>query len=261
MNVFRINLLEVRVAKTRELLGRAAAEAVSHAIAAVLRRRREVNVMFAAAPSQNEFLGALVKQPIDWKRVNGWHMDEYLGLDPAAPQGFGNFLREHLFSKVPFREVFYMGSGGEKGGAGDDEAARSRYAGLLAAHWMDIVVLGIGENTHLAFNDPHVARFNDPEIVKIVELDDACRRQQVNDGCFESFEAVPARAMTVTIPVLMRARFVIGVVPGERKAKAVALTLKEKIGEKYPATVLRRHAGAVLFLDEESAAGMAGGAR
>ncbi|HXD79148.1 MAG TPA: glucosamine-6-phosphate deaminase [Puia sp.] len=248
MNVFRVNLLEVRVAENREVLGRAAAEAVGRAITGLLRRRPVVNVMFAAAPSQNEFLAAFVQQRIDWSKVNGWHMDEYLGLDASAPQGFGNFLKERLFSKVPFREVYYMD------GSADAEQECKRYAGLLAANWTDIVVLGIGENTHLAFNDPHVARFHDPQLVKIVSLDAACRQQQVNDGCFATLDEVPQRAMTVTIPALMRAKNVFAVVPGARKAAAVAHTLREKVGEKYPSTVLRRHLGAVLFLDEESAA-------
>jgi glucosamine-6-phosphate deaminase len=240
MNIFKKDLLEVRVAENRIAMGQAAAEVVCRAIALVLERKDVVNVMFAAAPSQNEFLASLVTLPVDWPKVNGWHMDEYLGLDEDAPQGFGNFLRERLFSRVPFREVFYMRN-------------CKQYSGLLASHPTDIIVLGIGENTHLAFNDPHVARFDDPELVKIVELDEDCRRQQVNDECFVALDAVPRQAMTVTIPGLMRADHIVGVVPGARKANAVKNTLLEEIGPRYPATILRRHQGAVLFLDEDSA--------
>ena len=243
MNTFRKDLLEVRVAENRAALGQAAAEVVCAAIASVSDRKAVVNIMFAAAPSQNEFLAALLKMPVDWSRVNGWHMDEYLGLDADAPQGFGNFLRKWLFSRAQFREVFYMQN-------------CEQYGGLLAAQPTDIVVLGIGENTHLAFNDPHVARFEDPVLVKNVELDEDCKQQQVNDGCFPSLEAVPRRAMTVTIPGLMRAEYIVGVVPGARKAEAVAHTLLAEIGERYPATILRRHSRAVLFLDEDSAAGV-----
>lgn len=240
MRSFRVDRLEVRVAADREALGKAAAEAVCVAIGEVLERQELVNVLFAAAPSQQEFLEALVWKPVEWLRVNGWHMDEYIGLSDDAPQGFGNFLRERLFGRVGFRQVYYM----------RDSVA---YAALLAVEAIDIVVLGIGENTHLAFNDPHVARFDDAELVKVVELDEDCRAQQVHDGCFGALKEVPKRAMTVTIPVLMSAEYVFGIVPGKRKALAVRHTLREEIGEGYPATVLRRHKRAVLFLDEDSA--------
>jgi glucosamine-6-phosphate deaminase len=239
MKSFKVDRLEVRVFDSRAALGRAAAEAVCVAISAVLARKEVANVLFAAAPSQNEFLAALVGMPVDWSRVNGFHMDEYIGLDVDAPQRFGNFLRERLFSKVPFREVSYLGSCGQ-------------YAALLAAKPTDIVVLGIGENTHLAFNDPHVALFDDPELVKVVELDEDCRAQQVHDGCFMALEEVPRQAMTVTIPALMRPEYVFAVVPGKNKAEAVTHTLGDDISQCYPSTVLRRHPRAVLFLDDES---------
>jgi glucosamine-6-phosphate deaminase len=242
MKSFKVDRLEVRVAADRVALGQAAAEAVCRGIEEVLARQSVVNVMFAAAPSQNEFLAALVGMPVDWSRVNGFHMDEYIGLDADAPQGFGNFLKGRLFEKVAFRAVFYM--------KGCDE-----YAALLEENIIDIVVLGIGENTHLAFNDPHVALFDDPELVKVVELDEVCRVQQVGDGCFGTLADVPRRAMTVTIPGLMRAEYVFGVVPGKNKAEAVRRTLTEDISERYPATILRRHPRAILFLDAKSAAG------
>ena len=239
MKSFKVDRLEVRVFDSRAALGRAAAEAVCVAISAVLARKEVANVLFAAAPSQNEFLAALVGMPVDWSRVNGFHMDEYIGLEADAPQRFGNFLRERLFSKVPFREVSYLGS-------------CEQYAALLAAKPTDIVVMGIGENTHLAFNDPHVALFDDPEVVKVVELDEDCRAQQVHDGCFMALEEVPRQAMTVTIPALMRPEYVFAVVPGKNKAEAVAHTLGDDISQRYPSTVLRRHPRAVLFLDDKS---------
>jgi glucosamine-6-phosphate deaminase len=245
MRIFKVDKLEVRVAADRVALGLAAAEAVCGAISAVLGLRAVANVMFAAAPSQNEFLAALVGMPVDWSRVNGFHMDEYLGLSEDAPQGFGNFLRERLFSKVRFREVSFMGPC-------ENMRICEEYAYQLAVQPTDIVVLGIGENTHLAFNDPHVALFDDPEVVKVVELDEACRAQQVRDGCFIALEEVPRRAMTVTIPALMRADYVFGVVPGKNKAEAVKRTLSEEVSERYPATILRRHPRAILFLDGDS---------
>ena len=240
MTTFRVDELEVRIAGSRPAMGQAAAEAVSGAIAKVLKRKDTVNIMFAAAPSQNEFLAALVQMPVEWSRVKGFHMDEYIGLDMEAPQTFGNFLREKLFGKVSMKEVYYMR---------DCET----YKELLRKNKMDIVVLGIGENTHLAFNDPHVALFDDPELVKVVELDEACRAQQVNDECFTAIGEVPSQAITVTIPVLMRADYIIGVVPGKNKAWAVARTLREKIVERFPSTILRIHPKAVLFLDSDSA--------
>jgi glucosamine-6-phosphate deaminase len=243
MKSFKVDLLDVRVFESRLALGRAAAEAVCGAIGEVLGRAEVVNVVFAAAPSQNEFLLALAGLPVEWSRVNGFHMDEYLGLAADSAQGFGSFLRERLFSKVQMRQVFYMTDCDE-------------YAGLLAAHRTDIVVLGIGENTHLAFNDPHVARFDDPAVMKVVELDADCRAQQVNDGCFGSLEEVPRRAMTITIPGLMRADYIFGVVPGSRKALAVKQVLLGEISERYPATILRWHPRAALFLDVDSAAGL-----
>jgi glucosamine-6-phosphate deaminase len=253
MKTFKVDRLEVRVAADRAIMGLAAAEAVCGAIGEVLRGKEAAgegglaagdqsvaNIMFAAAPSQNEFLAALVRMPVDWSRVNGFHMDEYIGLAEDAPQGFGNFLRERLVGRVPFGDFAFMRTFEE-------------YAHRLAGVMMDMVVLGVGENTHLAFNDPHAALFDDPELVKVVELDEACRTQQVNDGCFARLDEVPRRAMTVTIPGLMRAENLFAIVPGQNKAEAVRQTLYEKVSERYPSTILRRHPRAILFLDKDSA--------
>jgi glucosamine-6-phosphate deaminase len=233
--------MKVNVYKTRADMGRAAASAVAEKIAGLLRGKEHVNVVFAAAPSQEEFLAELREMPVEWGRVRAFHMDEYLGLAGDAPQGFGNFLRDRLFSIVPFYEVFYMG-----GVSAED------YAALLEVYRTDIVCLGIGENTHLAFNDPHVARFDDPETVKVVDLDMDCRRQQVNDGCFATIEEVPTHALTMTIPALMRATFAFVIVPGPRKAVAVQHTLYDAISERYPSTILRRHPNAKMFVDSDS---------
>ena len=219
-------------------MGAAAATAVAARIGELLAGQEFVNMVFAAAPSQEEFLAAFVRMPVPWGRVRAFHMDEYLGLAADAPQGFGNFLRARLFSLVPFRQVFYMGE---------------EYAALLEAYPSDIVCLGIGENTHLAFNDPHVARFDDPAMVKVVDLDLDCRQQQVNDGCFAALDQVPTHALTMTIPALMRAGSAFVVVPGPRKAAAVFRTLHEEVDPRYPSTILRQHPDAQLFLDRDSA--------
>lgn len=241
--------LTTKVFESRSSMGLAAANLVSEKIGELLKTKQFVNMIFAAAPSQNDFLDELIKKDIDWSRINAFHMDEYVALDANAPQGFGNFLKDRLFSKVLFRSVQYL-----NGNAADLEAECDRYANLLSLQPADIVCLGIGENTHLAFNDPHVADFNDPKVVKIVDLDMECRQQQVNDGCFSKIEEVPAYALTLTVPTLVNATYVYCIVPGEKKAKAVLHTLNEDITEKYPSTILRKHANAILFIDEKSSA-------
>lgn len=241
--------LTVNVFKSRAEMGSEAALDVSEKINELLQTKEEVNMIFAAAPSQNEFLAALVEKDVDWSRVNAFHMDEYIGLDADAPQGFGNFLREKLFNKVPFRTVQFL-----DGNTDNFELECKRYANLLNFYPADIVCLGIGENTHLAFNDPHVAEFNDPEMVKVVELDLECRQQQVNDGCFSAIKEVPVNALTLTIPALFNATFMYCIVPGEKKAEAVYHTLNEEISEKFPSTILRKHPNAILFLDQDSSA-------
>ena len=241
--------LKIQVFETRPLMGKAAAQTIHDRINAILMSRDFVNIIFASAPSQNEFLAELIKMPVNWSRVNAFHMDEYIGLEENAPQGFGYFLKERLFSKVSCNSVHYL-----DGNALNPMDECKRYTGLLKNYPVDIVCLGIGENTHLAFNDPHVADFNDREIVKIVDLDDACRLQQVNDGCFKSINEVPQKALTITIPVLFQVPYAVAVVPGPLKANAIYNTVNSEMSEKYPSTILRRHPNVVLFIDEDSAA-------
>ena len=174
-------------------------------------------------------------------------MDEYVGLPLTAPQNFGFFLRERLFDKVHPGRVHYI-----DGMAEDPQAECDRYSSLLRDHPFDIACVGIGENGHLAFNDPPVADFNDPLWVKIVELDLASRQQQVHDGCFEDLASVPKKAITLTIPALFRSKFIYCMVPAATKAEAVKKTLRGPISTACPATILRRHQDAILFLDQES---------
>ncbi|MDN5285410.1 MAG: Glucosamine-6-phosphate deaminase [Mucilaginibacter sp.] len=239
--------LTIKVFESRPLMGLAAANLVSEKIRDLLKTKQSINMIFAAAPSQNDFLDQLTMKDIEWNRINAFHMDEYVGLNAEAPQGFGNFLKDRLFKKVPFRSVQYL-----NGNADDLEAECERYSNLLTSHPADIVCMGIGENTHLAFNDPHVADFNDKHIVKIVDLDMECRQQQVNDGCFDTIKEVPTHALTLTIPTLLKPTYVYCIVPGEKKAKAVYQTLTKSITEKYPSTILRKHPNAILFIDEKS---------
>jgi glucosamine-6-phosphate deaminase len=240
----------INIYENRMLMGQAAANMVRQKINELLNRQSFVNMIFAAAPSQNEFLSELIEnETIDWERVNAFHMDEYIGLPENDSRTFSSFLKEKIFSKLPFHTVNYIN------GDGIDPAAEcKRYAELLTKYPTDIVCMGVGENGHIAFNDPHVADFNDPLKVKIVSLDAECRQQQVNDKCFALLDDVPTHAVTLTVPVLMAGTYIYCMVPGEKKAKAIYNTLHGKINEEYPATILRKHENAVLFIDKDSGA-------
>jgi len=241
--------LEVEVYASRDEMGAAAAYDVASRVRELHAQQDWVRVVFAAAPSQNEFLATLgVCKSLDWSRVEAFHMDEYLGLAPDAPQGFGNFLRVRLFVRVKPGRVEYI-----DGNAPDGVAECERYGALLNERPIDIVCAGIGENGHMAFNDPHMAAFDDPKTFKVVTLDDVCRMQQVHDGAFPTIDDVPSEALTMTMPALMSARWLYCVVPGPTKTGAVHKTLKDPISTACPATVMRRHANAVLYLDLDAA--------
>jgi glucosamine-6-phosphate deaminase len=240
--------LKIRIYEDRLMMGADAARMIGKRIKDLLHKQDYVNMIFGAAPSQNETLSALItKKDIDWNRVNAFHMDEYVGLRKDAPQRFGNFLKERLFNHVPFHAVHYL-----DGNADDLLLESKRYSNLLRNYPADIVCMGIGENTHIAFNDPHVALFNDPCLVKPVHLDQKCRLQQVNDGCFDLIEKVPIQAITLTVPALFNAKYLYCMVPGKTKAKAVYYTLNSEIKEQYPSTILRKHKNAILYLDKDS---------
>ena len=249
MKTFIKDKLQVEIFENRTLMGEAAAKDISAKIKELLAEKQEINMIFAAAPSQNDVLKALVEdKTIEWNRVNAYHMDEYIGLDKNAPQGFGNFLKAHIFGLVPFKSVNYIDIT-----ATDPEKEAERYGKLLKANPTDIVVMGIGENGHIAFNDPPVADFHDQKLVKPVKLDEICRRQQVHDGCFENINAVPTHAMTLTVPALVAAPYLFCIVPAKTKARAVYETINGKVDEHCPASILRTKENAVLYLDSDSA--------
>ena len=249
MTTFKKEKLTVKIFPTREAMGTDAAKDTARTINELQQKKDEINMIFAAAPSQQEFMQHLISdKSIDWSRINAFHMDEYIGLKEDAPQGFGNFLKERLFSKAPFKSIHYI-----DGQAQDPQKECDRYAELLEKYPVDIVCLGIGENGHIAFNDPHVADFKDPKMVKIVELDTACRTQQVNEGQFTQLNLVPTQAITITIPALLKADSMFCMVPAENKTEAVYRTLNGEIDEECPATILRTKEKAVLYLDEASA--------
>ena len=243
-----VKSFQVKKFETRDEMGAAAAADVRKAVLELLGRKETINMIFAAAPSQLDFLKYFVEdKSIDFSRINAFHMDEYIGLPADAPQGFGNFLAKYLFKKVNFRSVNYL-----KGSAGDIKAECERYTALLKKYPTDIVCLGIGENGHIAFNDPHVAKFDDPAFVKVVDLDHVCRQQQVNDKCFDTLDKVPEKALTLTIPALTAADYHFCVVPAATKADAVYKTVYGSISESCPATILRKCPHAVLYLDRDS---------
>ena len=247
---FEVDRLAVRVFPNRDSLGVAAAKEVAKAIKEAIAVNGQVRIAFAAAPSQNEFLATLAANPdIDWSRVASFQLDEYVGLPEDAPQLFGSFLRAHLFDAVKPGTVHLIGT------TDTTEAAIARcraYAALIDREPLDIVCLGIGENGHLAFNDPPVADFNDPERVKVVELDQPCRQQQVNDGCFATFAQVPTHAVTLTIPTLLSGKQLVCIVPGSAKRLAVANTLQGPVSTACPASILRTHSACTLYLDADS---------
>ena len=248
MKTLKKDKLTIEIYENRTLMGEAAARDIKAKIAELLAQKQEINMIFAAAPSQNDVLKALVEdKTIEWNRVNAYHMDEYIGLDKDAPQGFGNFLKAHIFGLVPFKSVNYIDIT-----ATDPDAEAERYGKLLQGNPTDIVIMGIGENGHIAFNDPPVADFNDKKAVKPVKLDEICRQQQVNDGCFASIDKVPTHAMTLTVPTLVKVPYLFCIVPAPTKANAVYETLNGTIDEHCPASVLRLHENAKLYLDEQS---------
>lgn len=250
MKIFNKDKLTVKIYRDRAEMGASAAEEIGAKIKELLQTKEQINMIFAAAPSQSEVLAALVAdKSIEWNRVNAYHMDEYIGLDRNAPQGFGNFLKAHIFGRLPFRSVNYIDIT-----ATDPESEAQRYGALLDENPTDIVVMGIGENGHIAFNDPPVADFKDSKTVKPVKLDEICRMQQVNDGCFESIDLVPTHALTLTVPTLTRAPYLFCIVPAATKARAVYETLNGTIDEHCPASVLRTHDNAVLYIETDSAA-------
>ena len=246
---FRVDQLDVNVYSSRRDLGAAAGTRAAEIIREALKKQSEVRVIFAAAPSQNETLETLAAAGgIDWRRVVGLHMDEYIGLAPDAPQRFSRYLYDHIVSKVPFKEFLYL----------DDTSLNlnfaeiiARYTEILSAAPVDLVCMGIGENGHIAFNDPPV-NFDEPALVKVVDLDDVCRQQQVNDGCFPAFDAVPKQAVSLTVPALMGAKALVCSVPAPTKRAAVMRTVSGGISPECPATILRRHADAVLYADTDS---------
>ena len=246
---FNSGTAEVFVFSDRKEMGKKASSDAVSVIKKLLEEKEKINIMFAAAPSQNEMLEGLVAaEGIDWSRVNAFHMDEYIGIPSDNPAGFALFLKNAIFGKLNFKSVNYINSLAE-----DPLKEAERYAELLKANKLDVCILGVGETGHIAFNDPDVADFNDPVLVKPVKMDEQSRIQQVHDGCFEKLEDVPNTALTVTVPGMVCADYLFCSVPASNKAEAVKRMFTEEISEKCPATILRRTENSKIYLDADSA--------
>ncbi|MEU0369001.1 6-phosphogluconolactonase [Streptomyces sp. NPDC006283] len=236
-------------AATGAAAGREAARILRAAVAAKGRAR----VLFASAPSQDEMLRTLLKDPlVDWSSVHAFHMDEYVGLPEGSPHAFGAWLEERLEAAGPGRfERMRPGRGPAR------EA--SRYAALVRAAEMDLVCMGIGMNGHIAFNEPGAGRFDDPETVRLIRLDEASRRQQVEEGLFPALEDVPTHALTLTVPALLSTSAVVVTVHGSHKAAAVAASLEGPVEAQCPASAIRTHPAVSVYLDAAAAGRLTSG--
>jgi glucosamine-6-phosphate deaminase len=241
--------LAVCVYKSLEDLARDAAEEVHAILRAAIEEKGSAAAILATGNSQIEFLKKLVRMPgVDWSKITLFHMDEYLGIKAEHRASFRHYLKERVESLAHPKEFHYI-----RGEAELPLDECERYSGLLRSQTIDLCCLGVGENGHLAFNDPPVARFDEKHLIKLVKLDDPCKMQQVKEGHWPSLEAVPPYAYTLTIPALCSARKMICIAPEKRKAAPVKEMLRGPISTKCPASILRRQGHCTLLLDEDSA--------
>jgi glucosamine-6-phosphate deaminase len=242
-------MTNVEVFPSKQAAGKAAAERAATIVRAAIAARGRANVVAATGASQLEFLEALALIPnVDWPKTVFFHLDEYIGLPANHPASFRRYLRERIVERLHPGNFHFI-----EGDAENPEAECRRVGGLLAAHSIDVAFVGIGENGHLAFNDPP-ADFDTEEPYLIVTLDDACRRQQLGEGWFAKFEDVPRRAISMSVRQILKAREILCVAPDARKARAVHECLDLEVSPERPASILRRHPGTTVYLDSESAA-------
>ncbi len=245
----KIGNMAVKVFESNAELGRAAAADFAQIVKQAVAERGKAAVILATGNSQLSYLSALRDQPeIPWNRISVFHMDEYLGMSEEHPASFRRFLRDKV-GDVFHPHALY----GIRGDAPDIERELARYTALLEENSPALCVLGIGENGHLAFNDPP-ADFHTSKTIHVVNLDEQCRRQQVGEGHFTSIDHVPRQALSLTIPALLKPAHVMAIVPETRKARAVKAALEGPVTEHCPASILRTQAHVTLYLDHESAA-------
>ncbi len=250
IKTFQVDELAVRVYATQKDLAADAAREAQAFLIDCLAERGEASAILATGNSQIQFLDALLRLGgVDWSKVTLFHMDEYLGIDENHPASFRRYMRERVESRVKPKAFHYI-----RGDADQPLNECARYCDLLQAQEIDLCCMGIGENGHIAFNDPHVAEFDDPWSVKVVSLDLKCRQQQVDEGHFPNVNDMPRYAYTLTIPTLCAVRKIICIAPEKRKARAVHDALRESVSTHCPASYLRTRQQAVMLLDTDSAA-------
>jgi glucosamine-6-phosphate deaminase len=240
--------LKVEIYSSAVDMGISAAAFVEEKLRIAIKDRNTANLILGTGASQYPLHNSLLNMDIEWNKINLFHLDEYIGINDNHPASFRKFLRERIAEKTCPRNVFYI-----NGDSNDIAAEIKRYEMLLKENPVDIACIGIGENGHIAFNDPGVADFNDPHYLKVVGLDEVCRKQQVGEGWFPLLDAVPQRAITLTVTAIMDCKYLCCTVPDERKSDAVFKALTNEISTLCPASVLRKHNNAVLFLDSFAA--------
>ena len=243
-----IDHLNVVIYEQPEVMAYNASDFVEKNIKEAINKSGFANIILATGSSQFLFLKALRNKEIDWKKITVFHLDEYKDISPNHPASFRKYLKDRILSFVNPKKVYFL-----NGDAADCEKEMKEYEQILINHPIDVACIGIGENGHIAFNDPGEADFNDSDLVKLVNLDEACRRQQFTEGWFPSFDDVPRQALTLTIPAILNSKVISCVVPDQRKSKAVYDTLNGKINTNCPASILRTHSQSRLFLDQFSA--------
>ncbi|MBT8185202.1 MAG: glucosamine-6-phosphate deaminase [Eudoraea sp.] len=243
-----IDNLHLRVYNEPIEMGIAAADFVENKLKIAIQEKGYANLILATGTSQFSFLKALQQKEIAWEKVTVFHLDEYVGISDSHPASFRKYLKDRILDAVTPKHVYFL-----NGDADDLEQEMVRYTEKLKKHPIDIACIGIGENGHIAFNDPPVADFKDPKMVKLVALDEACRRQQLGEGWFPSFEEVPKHALTLTITAILSCKAISCVVPDLRKAEAVYNALYGDISPSCPASILRTHPETVMFLDAAAA--------
>src|SRR3954465_7208557 len=241
--------MDVKIMPDKAQMGKAAAAAGAEHIRRAIAERGDANIIVATGASQFEMLGELVQQPgINWNRVTGFHLDEYVGLAIDHPASFRGYLWQRFVSKLPLPLRAFHFLNGES----DPPAECRRVGDIIRAHPIDVAFVGIGENGHLAFNDPP-ADFETEEPSLVVQLDDACRRQQLGEGWFPTFEDVPRQALSMSVRQIMKSKALIVSVPDKRKANAVQAAVEGPVGPDLPSSILQRHENTTLYLDEQSA--------
>jgi len=244
-DLLNLSPMTIKFHDSKEELGKAAAQKGAGFIRDALRRKEEASIIVATGASQFEMLDALTREKLDWSRVTAFHLDEYIGLPDTHPASFRKYLKERFVDRVPLKEFHYIN------GESDPVKECKRVGDLISKHQVDVAFIGIGENGHLAFNDPP-ADFDTEEPYLVVNLDLACRQQQFGEGWFKSLDEVPDTAISMSVRQILKSRRLICTVPDARKAQAVKNVLEGKITPDVPASILKTHQSVFLYLDKGS---------